>query len=458
LEDHHNAVAAAGWPGRKIMLRRIAIAVTVSVCVFGSVADAADIKWVEVDNSALLSGFRTFDLFIRTDEGWCCNAMLFELSKGTFFQDPFGDISAPNPAFFDLVPTLEFDTYLTENGMGVNILGSAGDVGGDVLAFSTTELDVSWNTRLRPSQTTGWIQSARITISEDAEGTWDLLIAESNLPASGFSGTVQDIVPEPGTLWLMAGVVFGLCLRRRDASRVQQLVRHPTPWLIRRSLAPFRMSAALVTAVSIFFISPSTGMAAVDLKWVEVDNTAELTGYRTFDLLISTDAPWANNSMLFVLDQGSFYQDPFGETAAPDPILFQLRPALEFDTYVTGLDPDLVIAGPALSVGGDSLEFGSVELDIAWTWTLQDVFSNQWHRTARVTFQEGAVGTWAVEVLGPPDGPSLFTGTVTDIVPEPGSLVLCLCGAMLLSRRGKNGLLARRTATTPIIRSDAHGD
>jgi hypothetical protein len=185
-----------------------------------------------------------------------------------------------------------------------------------------------------------------------------------------------------------------------------------------------RFDLLVVAGFSALLIGSSTTLASVDLKWVEVNNTSELSGYRTFDLLISADAPWVNNSMLFTLDSGSFYQDPFGETAPPDPVLFSLTPALAFDTYVQGLGADLVIAGPAITVGGDELEFSQTELDIAWTWTLQPVYADQWHSTARITFENSAIGSWAIEVLGPDGGPTIFSGTVADIVPEPGSLGL----------------------------------
>lgn len=180
-----------------------------------SVPAAVSIDWQEIDNQGLIPGFQTYDLIIETDAPWCCNAMYFRLSEGTFYQDPAGTSVIPNPLLFDFFPTLEFDTYLSENENSVGAPESAWEISGiHTLLFDTSVLNISWVTQTAPTQTTGLIRVARITISEGAVGQWDLLIATSEPPAANFSGTVEDIIPEPGAFCLFSVIVLGVCSRR----------------------------------------------------------------------------------------------------------------------------------------------------------------------------------------------------------------------------------------------------
>lgn len=181
---------------------------------------AISIEWVGVDNSSVLTGYKTFDLYATTDNGWCCNAMLFPLDTGTFYQHPIGGTSEPLPTFVALFPELEFDTYLGAGGDAVRTTGQAGDVGGDVYQFDETELDVSWAAQTIPVPLpTGRLHMARITFSNDATGSWVLAIAASEQSFAQFSGTIEDIVPEPGTLGMLVFGVAALAVRQKHMCR-----------------------------------------------------------------------------------------------------------------------------------------------------------------------------------------------------------------------------------------------
>ena len=200
-----------------MFIRGIVTALILTLCVSVSKADIT-IEWVEVDNSSVLSGYRTFDLFANTDLGWCCNAMLFPLDTGNFYQHPLGNESVPLPFMVDLFPEIEFDTYLGAGGGPVRTTLQAGDVGGDAYQFDEVELDVSWAAQVIPVPLpSGRLHMARLTFSDDATGSWRLAISASEPDGLvEFSGTIADIIPEPASLALMASGAAVLLRRQRS--------------------------------------------------------------------------------------------------------------------------------------------------------------------------------------------------------------------------------------------------
>ncbi len=119
-----------------------------------------------------LTGHRSFDLMFNTPvSDWTGSAILLELSDGSIYQAPLGG-DGPIPAYFySLEPTLEFDTYV--GVPGGSIAGGAGDLGGDDFEFSTKGLSATfYNTAITD---TGRFSLGRITLSDDAKGSWTLL-------------------------------------------------------------------------------------------------------------------------------------------------------------------------------------------------------------------------------------------------------------------------------------------
>ncbi len=129
-------------------------------------------EFIWIDNSAELTGFTTADLQVTTDTDWTGAALLLELTQGSIYQDPLGTNSAPNPALFGTFPTLQFDTYVAANDNSTITAGAAGDVGGDVFQFDSSELDISWIDTA--TDDIGTINIGRITLSDDAVGQWSL--------------------------------------------------------------------------------------------------------------------------------------------------------------------------------------------------------------------------------------------------------------------------------------------
>ena len=136
---------------------------------------AAEFAWV--DNTDQLTGYTTADLQVSTDTDWLSAALLLELNQGSIYQDPNGSNTEPNSALFGIAPTLEFDSYVAANGHNVLIAGGAGDVYGDTLQFDESQLDISWLDTA--TDDTGTINLARITLSDDAAGTWSLKLTNA---------------------------------------------------------------------------------------------------------------------------------------------------------------------------------------------------------------------------------------------------------------------------------------
>ncbi len=114
----------------------------------------------------------------------------------------------------------------------------------------------------------------------------------------------------------------------------------------------------------------------------------------------------------------------------PHPLVIASVPELEFDTYLSAGDSSLRVLGAAGDVGGDAFQFDEVELDIAWgAIPIPDPLPTGRQYLARLTFSDGATGTWNLAVAGNGSGFSVFSGTIADIVPEPGSLLLLTMGA-----------------------------
>ena len=141
-----------------------------------------------VDNSSALSGWVTQDLVILTHTDWLgAQLMVTPDEPGHIYQDPDEGTQyaqSPNPAFFDTFPSLEFDTYVSSGQLGHRVhMVSAADLvaGGPWAGFDEDALGPAWFTI--DTDDLGELALARITLAEDATGTWSFLATA--VPAEG---------------------------------------------------------------------------------------------------------------------------------------------------------------------------------------------------------------------------------------------------------------------------------
>jgi hypothetical protein len=188
---------------------------------------AVSVEWVPVDNTDALTGYTTVDLFFHSDTGLCCGALLVELQQGDIFYFTYGvpgsfpyieadknrppqqaliDIGASIPEFLPIAYT----SYVTINAGPVYMAGGAGDVGGDGLAFTDTEIDASWFSFDYPF---GAVHMARLTFSNDSVGTWGFATVNEQNEKIELYGSVGGLIPEPGTFLFVLGGFAAVILR-----------------------------------------------------------------------------------------------------------------------------------------------------------------------------------------------------------------------------------------------------
>ena len=204
------------------------------------------------------------------------------------------------------------------------------------------------------------------------------------------------------------------------------------------------MSKGTTTSLLVI-LAAVTCMASADitLEVVPVDNSAELTGYVTQDLVVTTDTDWLSAQMAVTLDApGQIYQDALGNVhpLSPNPAFFPVAPSLAFDTYVSnGVLGESVSTTHPICLDFCNGIFDTDHISILWYTTATDDIGEL--ALARVTLAEGANGTWRFAATAEPqDGPrvEVLDGIVENgvmYIPEPATLSLLTIGGLALIRR-----------------------
>ncbi|GAB4194441.1 MAG: hypothetical protein Kow00105_08650 [Phycisphaeraceae bacterium] len=148
---------------------------------------------------------------------WTAIALKVDLTAGSVYNGA-PDSNLPQDGFWAFFPDLEFDTWFGVPGDGTNgVAGGAGDLGGGPLNVSGTGVDAISITAFNTTTTdTGPVRIANVSLTDDAAGTWAIIVAFGDGTLLRDSGTVAGgaLVPEPASLALM-GLGGLAALRRR---------------------------------------------------------------------------------------------------------------------------------------------------------------------------------------------------------------------------------------------------
>ncbi len=198
-------------------------------------AEVLNAQLVPVDKGAVLPGYSTFDLKVESTLDWTQAQIIATLTTGSFYQDPLGSNTTPNPMFFPLVPTLPYDTFVTvpdaypnTNAQGsTSVAGAAVNIlpGQRPVVFSGTQLDIAWFSTVLGEVGTWTI--ARITISDDATGELKYFAMDAaGVPLEGTFALGGGAPPENVSMLL---IPVGLGPEVRDPLTGQSLKTYNLP-------------------------------------------------------------------------------------------------------------------------------------------------------------------------------------------------------------------------------------
>jgi len=170
-------------------------------------------------------GYVTNDIYVVTSNCWLSSQLLVELDQGTIYQHPVNDEVYPQPAWWPLIPELEFDSVVTDGQTppgAASIAGGAVNIGGaTTYTHDAGLIDIAWFVTGSTAQ--GDFMLARVTLSQDVCGTWSFRTTAQ--PLDGPYAKLLDvpivdgyltIIPEPttGLLLLLGGLGVPLGRRR----------------------------------------------------------------------------------------------------------------------------------------------------------------------------------------------------------------------------------------------------
>ncbi len=193
----------------------VAVGLSVVVVALSAEAQVTGFRSTVVDNAAggpPLAGFVTNDITADFSGQLTGFQAVLQLDTGSVRIDPFLDPLAPPPGtVLPFLPTVEFGSFLTLGGPTLetsvvepSVPGGAVNLGADrFVQFDADGINAAWNP---PGAVPIFGQSdflaARITLSDDAEGTFRFLGATVSTltPFDAVPVSNGVIFPEPGLL------------------------------------------------------------------------------------------------------------------------------------------------------------------------------------------------------------------------------------------------------------------
>ena len=158
-------------------------------------------------------------VFDTEGEDWLSGQIVVSPVGGAIYQDTMGSEQSPLPAWIGMVPSLEFDSYISNGALGETCgTNDPVDLGG-TMQWDAAKASMGWFTT--DTDDIGVLELARITLDDTCQGTWDLRVT-AYPPGTGpmillLQAPIIDghLTPEPATMGLLAIGGLGLLIRRK---------------------------------------------------------------------------------------------------------------------------------------------------------------------------------------------------------------------------------------------------
>ncbi len=147
---------------------------------------------------------------------WTGAVLKIDLTAGSVYNDAGFDSDTTQAALWGFVPQLRWDSAVgIANDGTAGIAGGGGDLGGGPLNIGGTGVDAVSVTWFNTNTTdTGPVQIGNITLSDDARGTWQLILSFADGTTLRTAGVYEGHIPEPASLSLLGVFGTSLLLRR----------------------------------------------------------------------------------------------------------------------------------------------------------------------------------------------------------------------------------------------------
>jgi hypothetical protein len=212
------------------------------------------------------------------------------------------------------------------------------------------------------------------------------------------------------------------------------------------------MTKPTLLILAVVFVVPFAGpaSAAVSLDLIPIDNSEQLTGYRSFDLQLNNPiSDWTASALLLELSAGSIYQAPLGGDGPTPWDFFSFVPELEFDTYV-GVPGGSIAGGAGDIEGGEGFEFSTERLSATFFNTANTDIGR--FSIGRVTLSDDAVGNWSLISTTVDKYRMIHTGSIAKGVVEieTETIQVSTLAGISISDPDDGTVLITKTVTDPV--------
>ena len=196
----------------------------------------ADFQGFSIDETFTSNG-ATYSVYVDVEEGDQLDAVfgdgvdpLFVRSDNGFYQHMFGSHRPPNPAFFGLFPSVQYDSFVTI-GLSTSTGNEMLDIGVDWTVFEGNVADGTHNNGgdidanngswfATPSNAQVFEVDGRVLIGQFTVAIGDHVFGQINIQGKNadltnwqYRGVTFDSIPAPGALALLG--LAGIAARRR---------------------------------------------------------------------------------------------------------------------------------------------------------------------------------------------------------------------------------------------------